>query len=382
VRVSERLEGVGIIGIRGKRGEKGNIIASCQLPFNGSQMCTTEILQLIHGDLVGPMLVKSIGKHQYRFILVDDYSCTMWMLPLHAKSDTPMLFEKWVMLMETSTGKKVKMVMFDNVRELIAGRMKEFCDGCGMKIILSVPYSPSSNGVAEHLVGVATSGTCTMLHNVNLPPHFWAEAMTTFMYLHNCTPTTANDAKTPFEKFYNVKPNVSYICPFGCVMKVTLPVENLGKLENHAIMGYLLSYKYEGGYHVWIPNQGLKEARDVTFYKDVPPVSPEDGVMIEHQVPPPTTTWPAAPPFTQVQGYPQSVPDAPKVEHIEPPCEKLTICVPGCYHPWAPCPCSPVPLPPPPGPHDESTPISVDTNEGDNMPKYVSHIHDFPSQST
>jgi len=81
--------------------------------------------------------------------------------------------------------------MFDNAGELVAGRMRDICYERGIKIISSVPYSPSSNGVAERLVGVATRGTRAMLHDAKLPPRFWAEAMSTYMYLRNRTPTTA-----------------------------------------------------------------------------------------------------------------------------------------------------------------------------------------------
>lgn len=141
-------------------------------------------------------------------------------------------------------------VMFDNARELVAGRMKEMCDERGVHIISSVPYSPSSNGIAERLVGVATSGTRAMLQDPGLPPRFWAEVMTTFMYLRNRTPTTANDGRTPYEFFYNMIPDVGHIRTFGCVVRVVLPSETLGKLDERAAMGYLLGYKYDGEYRV------------------------------------------------------------------------------------------------------------------------------------
>src|ERR1700755_429651 len=68
--------------------------------------------------------------------------------------------------------------------------MKEMCNERGIRIISLVPYSPSSNGIAERFVGVATSGTRAMLRDSGLPPRFRAEAMSTFMYLRNRTPTS------------------------------------------------------------------------------------------------------------------------------------------------------------------------------------------------
>ena len=69
-----------------------------------------------------------------------------------------------------------------------------------------------------------------MLRDSGLPPRFWAEAMTTFMYLRNRTPTKANDGMTPYERFYGMKLDVGHIRTFGCVVRVTLPREMLGKL--------------------------------------------------------------------------------------------------------------------------------------------------------
>jgi len=82
--------------------------------------------------------------------------------------------------MENGTNKNDRTVIFDNAKELVAGRMKELCDECDIRIISSVPYSPSLNSVT-------TNSTWAMLHGSRLPPRFRAEAMGTFMYLQNRT---------------------------------------------------------------------------------------------------------------------------------------------------------------------------------------------------
>jgi len=250
---------------------------SQRLPFKTGHTRATQVLELIHGDLVGPMPVESVSRCKYGFVLMDDYSRASWVLPLRAKSDAPVEFEKWAAMMQNGTGKTIRTVMFNNAKEFVAGKMREFCDERGIRIITSVPYSPSYNGIAEHLVSVATYGMRAMLHDSGLPPRFWAKAMTTFMYLQNQMPTKANDSKTLFELFYGMKPDVSHIRAFGCVTKVVLPGELLGKLDDWAAMGYLLRYKYDGAYRVWVPKLGIRESRDVTFYENenATPTPPE-----------------------------------------------------------------------------------------------------------
>ena len=254
---------------------------SKHFPFKTGRTRATKPLELIHGDVVGPMPVESVSRRRYGLVLMDDYSRASWVLFLRVKSDAPTEFETWVNQVENATEMRIRTVMFNNAKELVAGGMKEFCNGHGIRIISSVPYSPSSNGIAERLVGVATDGTRAMLRDSALPARFWAEAMNTFMYLRNRTPTAANEGKTPYELFYGMKPDVSHIRTFGCVVKVTLPLEKLGKLADRAMMGYLLGYKYEGAYRIWVPKMGVQESRNVVFYEGSAPIQPVDGEAVD-----------------------------------------------------------------------------------------------------
>jgi len=86
------------------------------------------------------------------------------------KSNASIKFGKWVNLMENGTDKNVRMVIFNNAKELVAGQMKELCDERGIRIISSVPYSPSPNSVA-------TNSTWAISHGSGLPSRSWAEAM-------------------------------------------------------------------------------------------------------------------------------------------------------------------------------------------------------------
>ena len=84
----------------------------------------TERLELIHGDLVGPMPVESVSRCKYGYVLMDDYF-------LRAKSDASVEFEKWVTMMQNGTGGTIRTVMFDNARKFVEGGMREFYDERG-----------------------------------------------------------------------------------------------------------------------------------------------------------------------------------------------------------------------------------------------------------
>ena len=66
------------------------------------------------------MAVDSVSRCKYGFILVDDYSRAGWVLPLRAKSDAPIEFEKWATMIQNGAGRTIKTVMFANAKELVA----------------------------------------------------------------------------------------------------------------------------------------------------------------------------------------------------------------------------------------------------------------------
>ena len=59
--------------------------------------------------------------------------------------------------------------------------------------------------------------TRAMLSGSILPKKFWAEAMSTAVYLQNQSPTKAVKGMTPHEAFHGNKLNVKNLRVFGCV---------------------------------------------------------------------------------------------------------------------------------------------------------------------
>jgi len=81
-----------------------------------------------------------------------------------------------------------------------------------------------------HRMASLTNGTWAMSRGSGLSPRFWAEAMGTFVYLPNRSPTATNEGRTPYELFYRVKSDVEHIRTFGCMVKVVLPSQTLANL--------------------------------------------------------------------------------------------------------------------------------------------------------
>ena len=71
-----------------------------------------------------------------------------------------------------------------------------------------------------------------MLADAKLPPRFWAESVSTAVYLRNRSPTTAVKGKTPLEAWTGKKPNVKHLRVFGCEAYAHVPKDERQKLDS------------------------------------------------------------------------------------------------------------------------------------------------------
>ena len=100
-----------------------------------------------------------------------------------------------------------------------------------------------------------------------MPHSFWAEAVSTAVYIMNKTLTGAIHDVTPEERFTVKKPDLVHLKVFGCIAYVHVPDELHTKLDPKAekciFIGYSLEQK---GYMCYNPvAQKLWVSRDVVF---------------------------------------------------------------------------------------------------------------------
>ena len=86
-------------------------------PFPSSDSKTTDILQLIHSDLSGMLLVTSLGGYLYYVIFVDDFCHKTWIYFLKKKDEVFKWFCSFKALVENQTEKKIKISRTNNGTE-------------------------------------------------------------------------------------------------------------------------------------------------------------------------------------------------------------------------------------------------------------------------
>lgn len=109
----------------------------------------SEILEIIHSDMCGPMRTESAGKSKYFVTFIDDSSKWCEVRSLKRKSDVLQAFKEFKALVENQTGRWIKCLQSDNGTEYRNESFDQFLKEHGIKRRLTVPYTPKQNGVAE-----------------------------------------------------------------------------------------------------------------------------------------------------------------------------------------------------------------------------------------
>jgi transposase InsO family protein len=115
-------------------------------------------------------------------------------------------------LVENQTGRKIRVLRFDNGGECTSKEFLDFCAATGIKKELTIPYNPQQNGVVERKNRTIVGAARTMIHDQGLPLFLWAEASRTTAYIQNRSPHTILGKLTLKEVFIGTKLDVSHLC--------------------------------------------------------------------------------------------------------------------------------------------------------------------------
>jgi len=72
----------------------------------------------------------------------------------------------------------------DNSKEYTSTQFNLFCED-GIEHQLTTPYIPHQNGVSERRNRYVMEMARSILHEKDMPKHFWAEAANTVVFLQN-----------------------------------------------------------------------------------------------------------------------------------------------------------------------------------------------------
>lgn len=233
-------------------------------PIHDEGTRATEILGLVHSDVLGPLKSESFSGARYLVTFVDDFSRKIFVYPLQRKSEVFDKFIDFKKMAENQCSKKIKVLRSDNGGEYVNEKFSSFLNANGIIHQKTCPYSPEQNGVAERINRTLIERVRCMLIDSGLDNRFWAEAVMTACFLINRVPCRNND-KSPEEIWSGRRPNLKFLRVFGCPALVHIPRERRSKLDPKSIEGIMIGYSdVSKAYRVFNPIDGkIIISRDV-----------------------------------------------------------------------------------------------------------------------
>jgi transposase InsO family protein len=240
-----------------------------QQPFPGHFPKVDGLLDCVHMDLCGPITPATRGGNRYFLKIVDGHSKFRFIFPMPSKSDTYDHFLTFLNRAETFTGRQLKSVVSDNGGEFVNKRFADLYQKRGITHHTSAPYTPQQNPFAERGNRTTVEKARALLLTSGLDLHWWGEAVTTSVFLENCSPDSSISMKSPFELWTGKPPDLSRLRPFGCraVLLEERKFRN-SKFSPSGVEAILIGFdETHLSYKLWVPaSNKIKLSHHVKFH--------------------------------------------------------------------------------------------------------------------
>jgi transposase InsO family protein len=162
--------------------------------LHAAQRRATEVLELFHGDLCGPITPVTPSGKRYFLLLVDDHSRYMWVALLATKDEAPVAIRHIQAAAERKSGKQLCALRTDwgGGGEFTTAHFHEYFAELGVRRDLTASYTPQQNGVVDRRNQTVVRTARTLLNAKNLPGIFWGEVVMVALYMMNRTTTKGN----------------------------------------------------------------------------------------------------------------------------------------------------------------------------------------------
>src|SRR3954464_13859228 len=223
-------------------------------PFSGMMERATDLLEIIHTDVCGPMSVASRGGYRYVLTFTDDLSRYGYIYFMKHKSETFEKFKEFQSKVENQRNKKIKYLRSDRGGEYLSYDFGEHLKKCGILSQLTPPGTPQRNGVSEHRNRTLLDMVHSMMSLTDLPLSFWGYALETAAFTLNRAPYKSIET-IPYELCFGKKPKLSFLKVWGC--EAYVKKLQLDKLEPKAEKCVFIGYPKETiGYTFYHRSEG------------------------------------------------------------------------------------------------------------------------------
>ncbi|PLW08619.1 hypothetical protein PCANC_24651 [Puccinia coronata f. sp. avenae] len=247
-----------------------------KLPFKGHFLETEAPMQVIHGDLVGPISPASNGGERYFLTLVNQHTGFIHVKVLKEKSNATSAIIQFKSFYEKQTGNAMKKLVTDGGGEFCNNTLGEILAKEGIQNNIAPPYTPQHNGVAESANRTIIDMTRCILLHAKMSSEWWGDAVVAAAMTTNCLPLLSKSKKSPVKLFLKLSPSFDFLKPFGCnawALKAK-PVRD-DKFDSISWKGTLLGYlnNYSAYRILCHKDNKVIHSRNVQFAEDVFPTT-------------------------------------------------------------------------------------------------------------
>ncbi|PLW40732.1 hypothetical protein PCASD_09337 [Puccinia coronata f. sp. avenae] len=196
-----------------------------RVPYTGHFDTTHQTLEVIHGDLVGPITPSTNSGARYFITLVDQHTGFISVTLLKRKSEATEAILDFKTFFEKQTGFPMKKLITDGGGEFCNNTLSNVLKAQGIQHNVSPPYTPQHNGIAERANKTIINMARCMLVQSCLAKEWWGEAVWTAALTTNCLPSLSKSCFSPLEQLMKKVPNMAFFRPFGCKTWVIKPTE-------------------------------------------------------------------------------------------------------------------------------------------------------------
>ncbi|MCO5613209.1 hypothetical protein L7F22_067485 [Adiantum nelumboides] len=281
-------------------------------PFHRSQSRSSQLNQLVHSDLCGPMESASITGSLYFLTFIDDFSRYTTLYFLKQKSQVLTCFKEYCTLVMCQHDLPVQILWSDNGGENVSNAFQKFCKDAGIQQQYTTPYTPQQNGVSERKNHTLVSAARAMLLTAGLSKPYWEEAVATAGYLQNQIPHAIDPQFTPYYHWFGKIPTLEHLRVFGCSAYPLQAVSLRHKLDATATKMVFVGYGDRLGvkaYRLYDPHHKKFHFARSIYFDESSLISPQQGITS-----PPQLTHPANP-FNSAD--PTSSTSVPRIEWEE-----------------------------------------------------------------
>nr|KYP39875.1 Retrovirus-related Pol polyprotein from transposon TNT 1-94 [Cajanus cajan] len=186
-------------------------------------------LEIVHSDLC-MVEIPTHGGSRYFITFIDDFSRKAWVYFLKQKSEACDAFKSFKAFVEKQSGCKIKALRTDRGQKYLA--CANFFDHHGIQHQMKTRYTPQQNGIAERKNRTIMDMVRCLLKAKQMPREFWAEAVSTAVYILIRCPTKSVCDKTPEEAWSGRRPSIQHRRIFGCITYAHVPNQLRKKLDD------------------------------------------------------------------------------------------------------------------------------------------------------